>query len=37
MTDELGDKLQLVGDDVFVNQYEVLKRGIDSGTPIQSS
>jgi enolase len=32
MTDELGDKLQLVGDDVFVTNTKFLKRGIDSGT-----
>ncbi|HUJ73064.1 MAG TPA: phosphopyruvate hydratase [Verrucomicrobiae bacterium] len=32
MTDKLGDKLQLVGDDVFVTNTKFLKRGIDSGT-----
>ncbi|MFT4217203.1 MAG: phosphopyruvate hydratase [Micropruina sp.] len=32
MTDELGDKVQLVGDDLFVTNVERLQRGIDSGT-----
>ena len=32
MTDQLGDKLQLVGDDLFVTNTKFLKRGIDSGT-----
>ena len=32
MTDELGEKVQLVGDDLFVTNVERLKRGIDSGT-----
>jgi enolase len=32
MTDKLGDKLQLVGDDLFVTNTKFLKRGIDSGT-----
>ncbi|MGA2139594.1 MAG: phosphopyruvate hydratase [Verrucomicrobiia bacterium] len=32
MTDNLGDKLQLVGDDLFVTNTKFLKRGIDSGT-----
>ncbi len=31
MTDKLGDKLQLVGDDLFVTNTEFLKRGIDAG------
>ena len=31
LTDALGDRLQLVGDDVFVTNTERLKRGIDSG------
>ncbi len=30
-TDELGGKIQLVGDDIFVTNTERLKRGIDSG------
>jgi enolase len=32
MTDELGDKIQLVGDDLFVTNTKFLKRGIDTGT-----
>ena len=32
MTDKLGSKLQIVGDDLFVTNTERLKRGIDSGT-----
>ncbi|MFT4294043.1 MAG: phosphopyruvate hydratase [Micropruina sp.] len=32
ITDELGDKVQLVGDDLFVTNVERLKRGIDTGT-----
>jgi enolase len=32
MTDKLGGKLQLVGDDLFVTNTKFLKRGIDSGT-----
>ena len=32
LTDALGDKVQLVGDDLFVTNTEFLKRGIDSGT-----
>jgi len=31
MTEKLGDKIQLVGDDIFVTNTERLKRGIDSG------
>jgi len=31
LTDELGDKVQLVGDDVFVTNTERLKRGIEDG------
>ncbi len=31
MTDALGDKIQLVGDDLFVTNTERLKRGIDEG------
>ncbi len=31
LTDRLGDKVQLVGDDLFVTNTERLKRGIDSG------
>ena len=30
LTDELGDKVQLVGDDLFVTNVERLKRGIDN-------
>jgi enolase len=32
MTDRLGDKLQLVGDDIFVTNTKFLKRGVDTGT-----
>ncbi|WP_354698638.1 Enolase [Paraconexibacter sp. AEG42_29] len=32
LTDKLGDKIQLVGDDLFVTNPERLKRGIDSAT-----
>ena len=32
ITDKLGDKVQLVGDDLFVTNPERLQRGIDSGT-----
>ncbi len=32
MTDEVGDKVQIVGDDLFVTNPERLARGIDSGT-----
>jgi enolase len=31
ITDELGDKIQLVGDDLFVTNVERLQRGIDGG------
>lgn len=31
MTDEMGSKIQLVGDDLFVTNPERLKRGIDEG------
>ncbi len=32
LTDRIGDRVQLVGDDLFVTNPEVLQRGIDSGT-----
>jgi len=32
LTDRLGSKLQLVGDDLFVTNTKFLKKGIDSGT-----
>jgi enolase len=32
LTDRLGDKVQLVGDDLFVTNTQRLKRGIDNGT-----
>jgi enolase len=32
LTDELGDRIQLVGDDLFVTNVERLQRGIDSDT-----
>ncbi len=31
LTDELGKKVQLVGDDIFVTNTDYLKKGIDSG------
>lgn len=31
MTDELGDKIQIVGDDLFVTNKECLQKGIDMG------
>jgi enolase len=31
LTDKIGDRVQLVGDDLFVTNTERLKRGIDSG------
>jgi enolase len=32
LTDKLGDKIQIVGDDVFVTNVKFLQRGIDTGT-----
>lgn len=32
LTDKLGDKLQLVGDDLFVTNTKFLQRGIETGT-----
>lgn len=32
LTDKLGDKVQLVGDDLFVTNKDFLKKGIDSNT-----
>jgi len=32
MTDKLGDKIQLVGDDIFVTNTKFLKRAIETGT-----
>jgi enolase len=32
LTDRIGEKVQLVGDDLFVTNVERLQRGIDSGT-----
>jgi len=32
MTDRLGKKIQLVGDDLFVTNPEILKKGIEKGT-----
>ncbi|MGH2806889.1 MAG: phosphopyruvate hydratase [Actinomycetota bacterium] len=32
LTDRVGDRVQLVGDDLFVTNPEVLQRGIDTGT-----
>ena len=31
MTDALGDKIQLVGDDLFVTNVDFLRKGIDQG------
>ena len=31
LTDALGDRVQLVGDDLFVTNTERLRRGIDAG------
>src|SRR5271167_2146324 len=31
VTEELGNKIQLVGDDIFVTNIEIFRRGIDSG------
>jgi len=31
LTDSIGDKVQLVGDDLFVTNVEFLQRGIDEG------
>jgi enolase len=31
LSDQLGDKIQLVGDDLFVTNTKILKRGIDEG------
>ncbi|MPM80012.1 Enolase [bioreactor metagenome] len=31
LTDELGSKIQLVGDDLFVTNVEFLRKGIDQG------
>jgi enolase len=32
LTDEIGDKVQLVGDDLFVTNPELLAKGIETGT-----
>ena len=32
LTDRIGDRVQLVGDDLFVTNTKFLKKGIDSGT-----
>jgi len=32
LTEKLGDKIQLVGDDLFVTNTEILKRGIEEGS-----
>ncbi len=31
LTDRLGDKVQLIGDDLFVTNTEILQKGIDMG------
>jgi enolase len=31
LTDQIGDKVQLVGDDIFVTNTDFLRRGIDAG------
>ena len=33
LTDELGDQIQIVGDDLFVTNVKRLQRGIDGGRP----
>ena len=37
LTSELGDRVQLVGDDLFVTNPERLQHGIDAGSPTRSS
>ena len=37
LTRELGDRVQLVGDDIFVTNPERLQRGIDAASPTRSS
>jgi len=32
LTDKIGDKVQLVGDDLFVTNVKFLQKGIDTGT-----
>jgi len=32
LTDKLGDKVQLIGDDLFVTNVKFLRKGIDTGT-----
>ena len=32
LTDKLGDRIQLVGDDLFVTNVKFLMRGIETGT-----
>jgi enolase len=36
LTDKLGDKVQLVGDDLFVTNTEYLERGIERAPPTRS-
>ena len=36
LTERIGDRVQLVGDDLFVTNPEVLQRGIDSGAGTRS-
>ena len=36
LTERLGDRVQLVGDDLFVTNVERLQRGIDEGRPTPS-
>ena len=37
LTEALGDRMQLVGDDLFVTNVERLRRGIDAGSATRSS
>jgi len=37
LTDALGDKVQLVGDDLFVTNVDFLRKGIEKGSPTRSS
>ena len=36
LTDKLGDKVQLVGDDLFVTNVKFLRKGIDEASAIRS-
>ena len=36
LTKKMGDKIQIVGDDIFVTNTEILAKGIEQGWPIPS-